>query len=354
MKGLERELTDKEKITLCALIKFPKKNDRELADETRLNLSTVTAIRRRLSAAGYYSTFRVPMVQYLGAELLTIAYGKISETMPRNEREELLRKYVLGNNRIFHAFTSDDSGIVMLISKNYTELKNDVDELQYFLSINNMLSSEAWEYVLFPFEVSNLINYFDFSNLLRLTLSKESYKLPKLDLKYHKIEERSLTTKEKTVLLSLVENPRQPDNAIAKKVGVSRQALSNMRQRFETEDLIRQINIPDIELIGCEILIMSHGLVNPASLLEDRKSGVKLLLEGSPLVFDISGSFEAVMMHVVKNYDEFNYYRNKLISYYTSQDFLRGEPMLKLYSVKSLRYLKYFDFTGVLKNILDE
>lgn len=352
MEGLGRELTDKEKITLCALVMYPKYNDRELADITGLNLSTVTAIRRRLSNSGYYLTIRIPMVQQLGAELLTIAYGKISENHPREERDKTFGKFIKDNDRVFHAFTSDDSGVIMLISKNYTELKNDVDNLQRFLSKNEMLSSEAWEYVLFPFEVSNLINYFDYSFVLRQVIIKEECKIPKIDLTYKKIEKRSLTTKEKAVLLSLVENPTLPDNAIAKKVGVSRQALSNMRQRFEDDDLIREVNIPNVELIGCEILIVSHVLFNPNSLLEDRKKGIQLLLEGSPLIFDISGSFEAVLMHVVGNYDDFNYYRNKMISYYASQNFLRGEPKLRLYSVKTMNHLKNLDFVGVLKNIL--
>jgi DNA-binding MarR family transcriptional regulator len=352
MEGLGRELTEKEKITLCALVRHPKYNDRELADVTKLNLSTVTAIRRRLSKTGYYFTIRIPMVQYLGAELLCVAYGKLSETMPREERDNRLAKFVNDNNRIFHAFTSDDSAVMLCISNNYTELKGDVDDFQRFLSSNDFISGDTWEYVLFPFEVSNLINLFDYSFVLRQVMIKEQCKVPKLDLKYKKIEKRSLTSKEKSVLMSLVQNPTLPDNSVAKKVGVSRQALSNMRQRFEADGLIKTMNIPNVAHIGCEILILSHVLFNPNSLLEDRKKGVELLLEGSPLIFDMSGSFEAVLMHVVENYDAFNFYRNKMISYYTSQNFLRGEPKLKLYPVKKINYLKNLNFTGVLQNVL--
>ncbi|KYK28537.1 MAG: hypothetical protein AYK23_05545 [Candidatus Proteinoplasmatales archaeon SG8-5] len=352
MEGLGRELTEKEKITLCALVKFPKHNDRELADVTKLNLSTITAIRRRLAKSGYYFTIRIPMVQYLGAEILCVAYGKISETIPREERDNTFGKFIKDNPRIFHAFTSDDSGVIMCISNNYTELKGDVDNLQRHLSTNDLSTGESWEYVLFPFEVSNLINFFDYSFVLRQVMIKEPCKVPKIDLKYKKIEKRTLTAKEKAVLLSLVKNPTMPDNSIAKKVGVSRQALSNMRQRFEAEGLIQVMNIPDVSMIGCEILILSHVLFNPNSLLEDRKKGVELLLEGSPLIFDMSGSFEAVLMHVVANYDAFNYYRNKMISYYSSQKFLRGEPELKLYPVKKINYLKNLEFTGVLENVL--
>jgi DNA-binding MarR family transcriptional regulator len=351
MEGLGRELTEKEKLTLCALVMYPKCNDRELADVTKLNLSTITAIRRRLSNTGYYFTIRVPMVQHLGAEIFCVAYGKISETIPREERDSILKKFIDSNNRVFHAFASDDAGVIMFISKNYTELKGDVDELQRNLSTND-ISGESWEYVLFPFEVSNLINLFDFTFVLRQVMNNESCKVPKIDLRYKKLERRNLTAKEKSVLLSLVENPTMPDNSLAKKVGVSRQALSNMRQRFEAEDLVRILNIPNVALIGCEILILSHVLFNPNTLLEDRKKGVELLLESSPLIFDMSGSFEAILLHVVANYDDFNYYRNKMISYYANQKFLRGEPKLKLYPVKKIHYLRNLDFTGVLKNVL--
>jgi len=347
-------LTDKEKIGLCSLVKYPNKNDRELTDVTSLNLSTITAIRRRLSGAGYYNTVRIPMVQYLGAELLTIAYGEINQSMPRKDRDKLCNKFAEDHDSIFLSFSSDDFGILMMISRNYTEVKNDVDELQHFLSTNNIISATPWQYVLFPFEVSSIINLFDYSFLLQHILCNETHEKPEIDLKYQKCERRNLTTKEKVALKGLVEFPTLPDNAIANKVGISRQALSSMRQKFEAEGLIKTLNIPKPALIGAEILVFSHILFNPDCLLEDRKRGVKLVLEGSPVVFVVSGSFESTMMHFVKNYDEFNLFKNRLISYYASKKFLRTVGNIELMPVGSLVEHKSFDFTGILDNLLEQ
>lgn len=99
MVGLGRELTEKEKKTLAAIIRYPTKTDKEICDEINLNLSTVTAIRRRLLAARYYKTVRAPMVQYLGAELLTIAYGELNNAIPREKRDEFCDKFAKERNK---------------------------------------------------------------------------------------------------------------------------------------------------------------------------------------------------------------------------------------------------------------
>ena len=154
-------------------------------------------------------------------------------------------------------------------------------------------------------------------------------------------------------MIGLVENPTLPDNAVAKKVGISRQALSSMKLKFEEEGLLKTLNIPVPSLIGAEILVFSHILFNPDCLLEDRKTGVKLVLEGSPVVFVVSGSFESTLIHYVKNYDDYNMFKNKLISYYANKKFLRTIGNIELMSVGSLETHKNFDFSGILRNLLE-
>ncbi|MCK4265654.1 MAG: Lrp/AsnC family transcriptional regulator [Thermoplasmata archaeon] len=353
MVGLGRQLTDKERDVFCGLVTHPDMNDRELSSISCINLSTVTAIRRRLHAANYFYRARIPMVQYIGAELLTVAYGEINNTIPREKRNRFCDAFAKEHENLFLFFTSDDFGVIMLISKNYTEVKQDVDALQHFLSTNKIIESKPWQYVLFPFEVSSLINYFDYSYAFKHLLCDTHYSVPDIDLKYKRFEKRNLTTKEKIALIGLVENPELPDNTIAKKIGISRQTLSNMRQRFEEEDLIRNMNMPNIRMLGSGILAFSHILFNPEILLEDRKNGVKLVLEGSPVIFVVSGSFESTLMHLIRDYEDFNMFKNKLLSYYASKNFLRGEPMISLLPLNSIVEHKRFDFSGILKNLLD-
>ena len=351
MNRMGRQLTDKEKVMFCSLVKYPTSNDRELSEITGINLSTVTAIRRRLESLNYLYKIRIPMVQMIGAELLTIAYGEIDTTIPREKRNEMCDRYAREHDNVFLFFSSEDFAVQFSVSTNYTEVKKDVDDLQHFLSKNKMLTSKSWQYVLFPFEVSSLINYFDFSYALNQLVCSSPYKVPEIDLKYRKYEKRVLSTKEKAALLGLVSNPELPDNAIASKIGISRQTLSNMRQRFQEEGLIYYVNIPNLQMLD-GILVFSHMLFNPDCMLEERKNGIKMVLECSPIVFLVSGSFESTLMHLLRDYDEFSTLKNKLISYYSSKKFLRGEGNIHLMPIKSLRMHKHFEFEGMLKKLL--
>lgn len=351
MDGLGRQLTDKERTIFCALIKYPTQNDRELSEITGINLSTVTAIRRRLETLQFFQKYRIPMVQYVGAELLTIAYGEMDNTIPRETRNKLCDQYASEHDNVFLFLSSDDFAVQFSICRNYTDVKRDVDDLQHFLSKNKVLTSKSWQYVMFPFEVSSLINYFDFSYALNQMVCNVAYKVPDIDLKYRKFDARVLTNKEKAAFSGLVLNPMMPDNAIAEKVGVSRQTLSNMRQRFQNDGLIYEVNIPNLGVIE-GILVFSHILFNPDCMLEDRKAGIKLVLECSPAIFLVSGSFESTMVHLVSDYDDYNSLKNKLISYYASKKFLRGEGNIHLMPIRSIVMHKNFQFDGILKNFL--
>jgi hypothetical protein len=87
-------------------------------------------------------------------------------------------------------------------------------------------------------------------------------------------------------------------------------------------------------------------------MLEDRKNGVKFVLESSPTIFLVSGSFESALMHIVSDYEEYSSLKNKLLSYYSSKRFLRGEGNIHLISTQNLCIHKHFDFSGILKKLL--
>ena len=351
MIGLGRELTEKECMVYCALVKYPIKNDREISEITGINLSTVTAIRRRLESLDFYTKVRMPMVQHIGAELLTISYGEIDNTLPRKEKDKLFDQYAKEHDSIFLFFSSEDFAVQFSISKNYTDVKRDVDDLQHFLSKNKMLTAKTWHYVIFPFEVSSLINYFDFSYIMNHLVCDTPYKIPEINLKYRKYDKITLTNKEKAAFVSLVNNPTMADNAIAKEANLSRQTLSNMRQKFEDNGLIHEVNIPNFNALK-GILVFSHMLFNPDCMLEDRKNGVKFVLESSPSIFLVSGSFESTLIHVVSDYDEFSTLKNKLLSYYANKKFLRGDGNIHLIPIQDLKIHKKFDFTGILKFLM--
>jgi hypothetical protein len=81
-----KNLTKNEKDTLWGMVNHPTLNDRALAKKTRLKLSTVTAIRRRLREREYFWTVNIPNFSRLGFELLCVEYGSFNEAVPVERR----------------------------------------------------------------------------------------------------------------------------------------------------------------------------------------------------------------------------------------------------------------------------
>ncbi|MCK4758245.1 MAG: Lrp/AsnC family transcriptional regulator [Thermoplasmata archaeon] len=348
-----KSYTEKEKQTLCGLVKYPDLNDRELAEKLKIKHSTITAIRRRMRSSNDLISIKIPMLQYFGFEILTISYGKLNHNIAIENKNMIMDKCSKLHNNSFIFCSSDDMAFMISLYRNYTEVKKDIAELQRFLSMHDLLTEESWNHALFPFEVSKILNYFDYSPVLcrYFDMKRESEKTPSLD--YETMRSVELSAKERAVLHGLVNDPELPNNALAKKIKVSRQAISNIKQRLTDDGVIKSLNIPNINEIGLEILVLSHVFFNPKCMMKDRRKGINYLLQETPQLFTITGSFESVMLHSVANYEEYNFYKNKLLSIYSTHSFIRGEPKIMLFPISDLIFHKYYDFSSIMSLIKD-
>ena len=87
-------LSDNEKKTLLGLVKFPTLNDRQLSEKIEIKMSTVTAIKNRLKDLGYFVSVRVPKLQNMGAEMLTIAHAHTDPTLSSKTQVEVGRTLI--------------------------------------------------------------------------------------------------------------------------------------------------------------------------------------------------------------------------------------------------------------------
>ena len=351
---LKANLTQKEKETLYNLVRYPTFNDRELSEKTGLKLSTITAIRRRLRKDNFFCTKKIPLLQNMGCELLMVGYGTFSVPLHDEPAFNLGSPNIKLSKDEFLAFQSSNQGVFISIMKNYTEAKRDIDDFQHFFNHHGMMDELGWVYTIFPFEVSKILSFFDFSGLLANLFKIERPQLEAVpDLGFSTTKEVNLTTKEKKVLLGLVKYPELPDNVISKKVGVSRQAVSSMKKRFEEEHILKTVRIPNLETLGYEILVMAHTKFNPRAPLTSRREGVNFMINGIPQFFMISGNFENVLLAACRNYEEYNLFKNSVLKLYKSHEFIRIEPKICLFPVAETMFVKDYDFTSLLLKLWD-
>jgi hypothetical protein len=96
------DLSDNEKRTLLGIVKFPTLNDRQLSETIAIKMSTVTAIKNRLKDMGYFMSVRVPKLQNLGAEMLSIAYAHTDPSVKEAVQLDVGRTLLEGFDELFY------------------------------------------------------------------------------------------------------------------------------------------------------------------------------------------------------------------------------------------------------------
>ncbi|MBI5001261.1 MAG: hypothetical protein HZB92_07045 [Euryarchaeota archaeon] len=340
-------LTERERSALYGMCRHPTLNDRELGLSMGMRTSTVTAIRHRLVQRRLVRKVRVPMPQRLGKEIFFVGYGSFSRPGSRAHRE-VLGSAAESLGPVFLFAEGGANGFFMGAAKNYTETKKCIDGFAHSIHGHD-LAAQPWTYVIFPFQVSKVLNFFDMSHVVaRLLGVRGADEVAVPQLSYEECGSVPLSQKARDILAGLSMWPEESDIFTAEQVGASRQAVSRLRKRFEDGGVLKTLYLPDLKALGGELMALSHVGFNPRCVLRDRREGVRMLLRESPHVFVISGSFECVMLHAFRDYQEYEAARNKLYSFYRSHEFLQGEPRTVLFSSENPRYLKYFDFAGML------
>ena len=94
-------LTEKEKLVLYGIVKYPKFTDKELSETLKLKHSTVTSIRHRLKESDYFRRLIIPRLQNMGCKMLVAIYTNFSPLIPLQERTNITGKTIEVFEEIF-------------------------------------------------------------------------------------------------------------------------------------------------------------------------------------------------------------------------------------------------------------
>lgn len=158
------KLTNNEKKVLVSLIKHPHANDGKLSELTGVKKSSVAAIKARLKKQGIYSTRVVPDFQRLGAELITLVFGKFSpETKIEARRKTKAYREVTAAPELVYARNTNTEFSAVCVSKNITDTKRLVDYL--ISSYGKYEFFEEFNMMYCPIELSKIYRFFDYTEL---------------------------------------------------------------------------------------------------------------------------------------------------------------------------------------------
>jgi DNA-binding MarR family transcriptional regulator len=348
----KKKLTKKEQDTLWGLINYPILNDNALAKKTRLKLSTITAIRRRLRDKEFFQTVNIPNFYRLGFELFTVEYGTFNEAIPLESRIEYFRNFIDDNPHTIFSMMSRSSGIIINVAKNYAEANKHYEDLEIYFMSHHLTNENGWNRAIFPFQTSLFWNFFDFSPVIRYAFDiKRKINLPEF-IPEKKLDILKLSKKEKRVLMGLVKYPEESDNSIAERYSVSRQAVSNIKKRFLNENLLYTRRIMNFKYTGCSLIPFAHTNFGPKAPMDSRKSGLEFVKRSAPVFLGVSSNFENIVFTCVVDYPEYDRLREKLLSFYKTHLTIPKAPEILLFPVEDLHYFKKLSFHKLLEEML--
>jgi DNA-binding Lrp family transcriptional regulator len=346
-----KSLTKNEKLLLYGLAKYPQLNDGQLSKKLRLKHSTVTSIRRRLRESGYFRIMKVPMLQNLGCEMLVVIYTNFNPVIPLEERIKVTKKTIEVFEEIFFSAGEQEKGFSLSMAKNYAQIGKINDIRTETFGKLNLLDGEYPREVVFPFEISKIPRFLDFSHALKNHFGIEE-KDEKMEENYFEICEREhLSNMEKNVYWGLIKYPDLSDKAMAEKLSISRTTVSRLRKRFEGKKLMKKMIMPNLKKLGFEILAFYHIKLNPAIDMENMENRI---LNSDSVIFMARRKFEIVLLSIYANYDEYKADKTKKMQFLKENGVIAENPLIRTYSLNKMAVIKDFDFAPIVKKLLIE
>jgi len=346
------ELTPKEKQILYGLVKYPQMTDKQLSEELKIKHSTTTAIRHRLKENEYFRRLIIPKLQNMGCQMLVVIYTNFSPLIPLEERVEITGKTIEVFEEIFFSVGEQDKGFSLSLTKDYATIGRINDIRTQTFGGRGLLEDKYPSMVVFPFEISKIYRFFDFFPLLRKTFKIEPEKDDEiLNLAFINTTNVNFSETEKNVFCMMISYPEMSDSDIGREIGVSRHTASRLRRRFEEKNLIRYICLPNLQKIGFEILVFSHIRFDPKNPPNMDNDEAALLMSDST-VFFASRMFEAVMVSIYQDYDDYKSDMMKITQVLKENRWVAQDPIVRSYGLNNMVFIKDLKFAPITHKIV--
>ena len=355
-------LSINEKKVLYGLVSLPRMTDKEIARALDIKYSTFNTVRQRLYERGMFTPLKIPDLHRMGCEMMAVVYTSFNPIISVEDRVEKTR----GNIEIFDEMVLSvgeiHRGFSISFSENYTNLCRINDIRMKFFGENNLLEEEHPIEVLFPFTLSTISRFFDYSQFLRIHFKMDRilkdipetspiFQVTKVADMFEFDEEIKLTTAEKKVLLASLRNPAYNYAKIAEETKMSRHTVSAAHRKLELNGLITPINLIDVKKLGIEIITLSHTRLSPKS--GNVRKMVEEEIKKSPyVVFMAAREFEIVTISVYKNFDYFKSEKWRILRL-LKENGISGETQInRLFSLNKLVTIKKISFAPLVEKLL--
>ncbi|QEE14198.1 hypothetical protein DSAG12_00008 [Promethearchaeum syntrophicum] len=360
----DSSLTKNEERVLFGMVKYPNASDKILATYLHMKDSTVNYCRNQLEKQDLFQVVYLPILNRLGFELLCINFAEYNLKISINKRKNSMAKDIKLADDIFLRIGDPEKEFSISVNKNYSEFhKNTLARLEKMGNLGILTKNP--ENIIFPINYSIIYNFFNYSGILRHAFSIKNTDLTNKDRDENLLKDKKtvkfssifgnqdltiLSQKEKDVFIALIDYPNKSIKEIAELnyISLNRNTLSKMRQKFLNNGLMRKIIIPNLDLIGFELLVYYHFRFRP-----DKPPTNEIIqnLNSTATILFFYNDFEAVILCAFKNYSDYKFDKVKKYSYLNSHEILGKSPEPRKYLFSNLEHIRKFEFGLLSRNI---
>jgi PAS domain S-box-containing protein len=338
-------LTDKEKRVFYALVACPDMNDRELAEQTGLKRSTVTAIKNRLKEEKLYEEINMPDLAALGCGLMTVIYGKFDMEYGEIRR---MREKVMSSDVVF-AHTTDTGVFAITATKDLVSFHKDIGP-----SITFATKAKAFKdypsIAHFPLELSIIQEFFNFAPALRESFSMTE-NLTQKPVQGNP-ERQPLNKNAKEILYALVKHPEASTVELAKMLRLTRATVSRIKSDLFRQGLVKKLIMPDIKRLNYAFSAVYHFKHVPGMTADIFKKILHSFKAQDPIAHIVlMGAMESMGGMLFRDGREHAEFMSRLIREMKAEGLVTEDPAESILQIQETKQFM-FSFAPITKKML--
>jgi len=344
---VKSKLTNKQKIALWGLIKYPSMNDRETADKIKMKLSTLTTIRYKMIDEGYYKTVNVPLVNRMNFEICAFFILRMTQTgktKPLNIRKNEFPNLVFiahdQNRLLAYGFYPD-----------YSNAEADLNSLVAKMRKAKVIARSGHWWKFLSLETNDILSYLEMSPFVNMGLDiKRPESLPTKGSVF-KGGQVHLSSFERKVLNELIAFPDETDVQISMNLKITRSTVARIRDRL-LGLAYKTINIMDLSKVNYKAISiaspsLSYSFSGPRSSLVKAANSIDF-----PLFLSV-GDYGAVFMTAHKDLKGIRSTTNTVFRGGVFKGHIKDPAHIATFNLKQLNVIRNHEYLPLTEQILD-
>jgi DNA-binding MarR family transcriptional regulator len=167
------------------------------------------------------------------------------------------------------------------------------------------------------------------------------------------VNQPPLTKNEKKVLHGITKYPSVNDSELSEILDVKLSTLTSIKRRLASQGLYRNLTIPLVNRLGCELLAITYMQFNPVIPLKERLETTKRTIEVfEELFFSVGEEEKGFSMSLSQNYTNLGRINDIRTETFGKLGLLEKEyPHEVIFPFETSHIHRFFDFSSVLNSL---